>query len=89
MSLAIALLPLGGRPRRLRRRRYSGKGELILATTTSTQDSGLLDVLVPAFERDTGIKVKTVAVGSGEALALGGRARPTWCSCTRPRPRRS
>ena len=49
------------------------KGSLILATTTSTQDSGLLDVLIPAFERDTGMKVKTLAVGSGEALALGER----------------
>jgi tungstate transport system substrate-binding protein len=46
---------------------------LILATTTSTQDSGLLDVLVPAFEAKTHIKVKTIAVGSGEALAMGKR----------------
>jgi tungstate transport system substrate-binding protein len=50
-----------------------GNGSLILATTTSTQDSGLLDVLIPAFERDTGMKVKTLAVGSGEALELGER----------------
>jgi len=49
------------------------KSSLILATTTSTQDSGLLDVLIPAFERDTGMKVKTLAVGSGEALELGER----------------
>ncbi len=46
-------------------------GTLILATTTSTQDSGLLDVLVPAFEKETGYSVKTVAVGSGAAIALG------------------
>ncbi len=45
--------------------------ELILATTTSTQDSGLLDVLVPAFETLTGYTVKVVAVGSGAALKLG------------------
>ena len=45
--------------------------ELILATTTSTQDSGLLDVLVPAFEKKTGYTVKIVAVGSGEALKMG------------------
>ena len=45
--------------------------DLILATTTSTQDSGLLDVLVPLFEQQTGYKVKTVAVGSGEALKMG------------------
>lgn len=46
---------------------------LILASTTSTQDSGLLDVLVPAFEKAKGHQVKTLAVGSGEAIALGGR----------------
>jgi len=45
--------------------------DLILATTTSTQDSGLLDVLIPAFEKKTGYKVKTVAVGTGAALAMG------------------
>jgi len=45
--------------------------ELILATTTSTQDSGLLDVLVPDFEQKTGYKVKTIAVGTGAALAMG------------------
>lgn len=49
----------------------AGSRDLILATTTSTQDSGLLDVLVPAFEAATGHKVKTVAVGSGAALRLG------------------
>lgn len=49
----------------------AGSRDLILATTTSTQDSGLLDTLVPAFETATGYKVKTVAVGSGAALKLG------------------
>jgi len=49
----------------------SGKDELILATTTSTQDSGLLDVLVPMFEDEYGYSVKTIAVGSGQALKLG------------------
>jgi tungstate transport system substrate-binding protein len=48
-------------------------GRMILATTTSTQDSGLLDDLVPRFEEDSGCSVKTVAVGSGEALELGER----------------
>jgi len=47
--------------------------DVILATTTSTQDSGLLDVLVPVFERETGYVVKTIAVGTGEALAMGER----------------
>lgn len=45
--------------------------EVILATTTSTQDSGLLDVLVPIFEKETGYFVKTISVGSGQALAMG------------------
>jgi len=47
------------------------KGPMILATTTSTQDSGLLDDLVPRFQEDSGCSVKTIAVGSGEALELG------------------
>lgn len=49
------------------------KGSIILATTTSMQDSGLLDELVPAFTRAAGYRVKTVAVGSGQAIELGGR----------------
>jgi tungstate transport system substrate-binding protein len=44
---------------------------LILATTTSTQDSGLLDVLIPLFEKESGVIVKTIAVGSGQAMAMG------------------
>ena len=64
-ALALALLgaaaPLSAQP------------SLILATTTSTQDSGLLDDLLPRFETATGIRVKTIAVGSGEALAMGRR----------------
>ncbi len=47
------------------------KVDIILATTTSTQDSGLLDVLIPAFEKKTGYKIKTIAVGSGQAIAMG------------------
>ncbi len=45
--------------------------DVILATTTSTQDSGLLDYLVPIFEKKTGYRVKTIAVGTGHALAMG------------------
>ena len=48
-------------------------GAMLLSTTTSTQDTGLLDVLVPAFERTSACTVKTVAVGSGEALTMGER----------------
>jgi tungstate transport system substrate-binding protein len=43
---------------------------IILATTTSTQDSGLLDVLVPRFENERGIDVKVIAVGTGAALRM-------------------
>jgi len=46
---------------------------LILATTTSTQDSGLLDELIPIFEKKTGYFVKTIAVGSGQAMAMGSK----------------
>jgi tungstate transport system substrate-binding protein len=51
----------------------SGSRNVILSTTTSTQDSGLLDVLVPLFEKQTGYMVKTVSVGTGQALALAAK----------------
>jgi tungstate transport system substrate-binding protein len=44
---------------------------IILATTTSTQDSGLLDALIPLFEKESGYFVKTIAVGSGQAMTMG------------------
>ena len=47
------------------------KGTVILSTTTSTQDSGLLEYLLPAFTRETGWEVKTIAVGTGAALKMG------------------
>jgi len=47
------------------------KGSIILSTTTSTQDSGLLDFLLPIFTEETGIEVKTIAVGTGKALQMG------------------
>ena len=47
--------------------------EIILATTTSVQDTGLLDVLTDMFKKDTGYKIKAIAVGSGEAMAMGER----------------
>jgi tungstate transport system substrate-binding protein len=50
-----------------------GARTMILTTTTSTQDSGLLDVLVPLFEKQTGYSVKTISVGTGQALALAAR----------------
>ncbi|WP_027718049.1 substrate-binding domain-containing protein [Desulfovirgula thermocuniculi] len=56
--------PAGKRP---------AKQDVILATTTSTQDSGLLDVLVPEFEKRTGYRIKVIAVGTGQALEMGKR----------------
>ncbi|MGH7929754.1 MAG: substrate-binding domain-containing protein [Candidatus Binatia bacterium] len=46
---------------------------VILSTTTSTQDSGLLDVLVPLFEKQSGYSVKTISVGTGQALTLAAK----------------
>lgn len=48
-------------------------GPVILATTTSTYDSGLLDELVPMFEEETGFRLDVIAVGSGQAIELGRR----------------
>jgi len=53
--------------------RTTNPNDIILATTTSTQDSGLLDVLIPRFEQQSDLHVKVVAVGSGAAIALGTR----------------
>lgn len=52
---------------------------VILSTTTSTQDSGLLDVLVPLFEKKMGYTVKTISVGTGQALALGAKGEADVC----------
>jgi tungstate transport system substrate-binding protein len=49
------------------------QAEIILATTTSTQDTGLLDSLLPMFTRETGIAVKPIAVGTGAALEMARR----------------
>ena len=49
----------------------SGDKTLKMSTTTSTQASGLLDVLLPALEKDTGIKVKVIAKGTGAAIRDG------------------
>src|SRR4029453_12002409 len=64
IAFVLAILPLSAEAQR---------PPVILSTTTSTQDSGLLDVLVPLFERQTGYTVKTIAIGTGQALALAGR----------------
>ena len=59
----------------------AGTRTVILATTTSTQDSGLLDVLVPLFEKQTGYSVKTISVGTGQALALAARGEADVALC--------
>jgi tungstate transport system substrate-binding protein len=67
MAAALALI-FGGTP--VAAKSHAQKN-IILSTTTSTQDSGLLDVLIPIFEKKTGYFVKTIAVGSGQAMAMG------------------
>jgi tungstate transport system substrate-binding protein len=51
----------------------AGEETLLLATTTSVQDSGLLETLLPEFEKQSGIRTRVVAVGSGAALEMGAR----------------
>ncbi len=51
--------------------RKDGPQRIVLATTTSVRDCGLLDELIPAFEKETGIPVAPIAVGSGEAMRMG------------------
>lgn len=63
LSMAVALSACGGEE--------EAKGNIILATTTSTKDSGLLDEILPVFEEETGYTVEVVSVGSGEAMAMG------------------
>jgi len=60
------LLPISAMPAQ------SGDGKVLkLATTTSTENSGLLEYLLPAFERDSGYRVHVIAVGTGKALRMG------------------
>ncbi|HYA14253.1 MAG TPA: substrate-binding domain-containing protein [Syntrophales bacterium] len=63
LAVAFVMLPAGAA--------RAQQKNIIMATTTSTQDSGLLDVLLPIFEKKTGYFVKTIAVGSGQAMAMG------------------
>lgn len=71
LALMLALAACGGSPVPTATR--PAQPELLLATTTSTQDSGLLDLLVPDFQKRTGYHVKTSAVGTGQALAIAER----------------
>ena len=69
LALALALALVGAQAVA----EPSGARTVVLSTTTSTQDSGLLDALVPRFERQTGYTLKTISVGTGQALALAAR----------------
>jgi tungstate transport system substrate-binding protein len=68
----VALAPCRALPR-LPAPSTAQASDVILATTTSTRDAGLLDSLLPVFERQTRYRVKVIAVGSGQALAMGRR----------------
>ena len=73
LALAACQSPTGGgqaTPEPAAKTEAPANPTLILATTTSTQDSGLLDVLVPMFQNQTGYTVQTVAVGTGAALKM-------------------
>ncbi len=63
--------------------------DMILATTTSLYDTGLLDSIVPLFERQSGYRVKVIAVGSGEALAMGRRGDADVCFVHSPAAERA
>src|SRR5947199_6868361 len=52
---------------------YAQEPFIVVASTTSTEQSGLFSHLLPVFEKDTGIKVRVVAVGTGQALDIGRR----------------
>src|SRR3954470_1532625 len=69
LAATAAMLLLGSTPVPAQQR----VGEIILATTTSTQDTGLLDSLLPMFRHETGIEVKPIAVGTGAALEMARR----------------
>jgi len=70
LTLALAL---AAGPARAQTPAAPASRVVILSTTTSTQDSALLDLLVPMFERASGYSVKTISVGTGQALALAAR----------------
>lgn len=67
MLLMVCLLFLAGCSQSV----TSSDASIVLATTTSTEDTGLLDHLLPAFQKKTGISVKVVAVGTGQAIRMG------------------
>ncbi|MTV49287.1 tungsten ABC transporter substrate-binding protein [Heliobacillus mobilis] len=71
VALSLLLAACGSAPTAQTATTVPANPDVILATTTSTMDSGLLDVLIPAFEKKSGYKVKPISVGTGQALAMG------------------
>lgn len=73
LLLAVSLLTFAGCTQNTSKETNKSKsnGSIILATTTSTENSGLLDYILPYFKKETGIDVKVVAVGTGKALQMG------------------
>ena len=62
---------------------------ILVASTTSTQDTGLFGRILPLFKQKTGIEVRVIAEGTGQALDTGAGATPMWCSCTPSHSRRN
>jgi tungstate transport system substrate-binding protein len=69
-SVLVGCSPKTERPK-VEQPKVEEKKDITLATTTSTQDSGLLDYLLPKFTEETGYKIDVVAVGTGQAIKLG------------------
>lgn len=67
---ALILVRCSGKTSNANTPETAERADIILATTTSTQDSGLLDLLLPIFQENNGYLVKTVAVGTGKALKM-------------------
>ena len=71
LGMAVLLAGLTGAHRGAAQGAAQADATLLLATTTSVRDSGLLDDLLPRFRESTGVRVKVVAVGTGAALRMG------------------
>jgi tungstate transport system substrate-binding protein len=83
-SLIMTGAALAGDPEQKSASTKPQNQDVILATTTSTVDSGLLDVLIPLFEKQTGYRVKTIAAGTGQALAMGEKGEADVLLCHAP-----
>ena len=67
----------------------SAADSLMLATTTSTDNTGLMDVLAPELKKDTGIELKWTAIGTGKALEMGKNVTWMCCWCMHRRRKRN